>query len=108
MIPPEAGPMFWKTVLDTMTEGVMIVEAGGTIIYLNRAMELLTGYSREELVGKNCGALDFDCCPRSSSGERLGPCPLFKEGELCNKRCSLKRKEGNHLTVSEECSSYSR
>lgn len=99
MIPHPANPAFWKTLLDIMTEGVMLVEDGGTIIFVNHAMELLTGYSREELVGKKCALLDFDCCPRNPKGERQGPCPLFRDGELCDKRCSLKRRDGAYLTV---------
>lgn len=63
----------WKTVLEVMSEGVMLVKRGGAVTYVNKAMEQLTGYSREELVGKTCAFLDFDCCPRPPGGERQGP-----------------------------------
>ncbi len=77
----------------------MLVRSGGTILFVNQAMELLSGYSREELVGKTCALLDFDCCPREGRPEQRGPCPLFKHGKLANRRCSLKRKDGAHLKV---------
>lgn len=99
MIPHYDNPRFWEKVLDLLDEGLMLVENGGSIVFVNRVMEQLTGYSREELLGKTCAVLDFDCCPRGPHGERLGLCPLFKNGQLCNKRCSLKRKDGSHLTV---------
>ncbi len=93
------SPKLWKTVLDVMDEGVMLVKEGGAITYVNRAMEQLTGYSRQELMGKTCAVLDFDCCPRPPGGERQGPCPLFRDGHLCNKRCSLKRRDGSRVAL---------
>lgn len=99
MSPAETSPIFWKTVLDIMKEGLMLVQSGGTILFVNRAMEILTGYAREELVGKTCALLDFDCCPRDGKPEERGPCPLFRHGNLANKHCSLRRKDGAHLAV---------
>jgi len=34
---------YWATVLNTMTDGLMIVDPQGTILAVNRAMESLTG-----------------------------------------------------------------
>jgi len=87
------------TVLDIMTEGVMLVEEGGAILFVNKAMEAFTGYTREELAGQTCAFLDFDCCPRDHRAENQGPCPLFKHGFLISKACSLRRKDGIRLTV---------
>jgi two-component system, NtrC family, response regulator HydG len=99
MMLPENSPLFWKTVLDIMTEGVMLVESGGKIVFVNRAMETLSGYAREELVGRTCGFLDFDCCPRAPAPEKQGPCPLFRNGKMTSKECTLRRKDGDRLTV---------
>ena len=99
MISQAISPTFWMTVLDIMTEGVMLVEEGGAILFVNTAMEAFTGYSREELTGKTCAFLDFDCCPRDHRAESQGPCPLFRHGKLTSKSCSLRRKDGTRLTV---------
>lgn len=99
MDPPAVAPTFWVTVLDIMSEGVMLVEEGGAILFVNKAMEAFTGYSREELTGKTCGFLDFDCCPRDHSAAPPGRCPLFSAGHLSAKSCSLRRKDGTRLTV---------
>jgi len=40
-------------VFDTATEGVMIADARGRILSVNRAFEQVTGYSAEEVVGRN-------------------------------------------------------
>jgi len=39
----------WKKVVDTIKDGVMIVDKGGTIFYTNRAMEEITVYSNPPL-----------------------------------------------------------
>ncbi len=41
------------TALDSAGEGIMITDAGATITHVNPAFELMTGYSRHEVVGKN-------------------------------------------------------
>lgn len=99
MIPEETRDQFWKTVLDIMDEAIMLIENGGTILFVNRAMESLTGYSQSDLVGKKCAVLEFDCCIKTGKGEQKAPCPLFRSGELVNKRCSLRRKNGSLLNV---------
>ncbi|MBI5249447.1 MAG: sigma 54-interacting transcriptional regulator [Desulfomonile tiedjei] len=96
---PRDSSEFWETVLDTMTEGLMLIEKGGTITFVNRAMERLTGYAREELVGKKCSVLDFDCCPTEPASQKRGPCPLFKYGKVVDRYSSLRRKDGTLLTV---------
>jgi PAS domain S-box-containing protein len=39
--------------LESASDGIMITDLQGTIIKVNRALEALTGYSREELIGQN-------------------------------------------------------
>ena len=34
---------YWKKVVDTIKDGVMIVDKGGTIVSVNRALEIITG-----------------------------------------------------------------
>ncbi len=41
------------TALDSVGEGIMITDADATITHVNPAFELMTGYSRHEVVGKN-------------------------------------------------------
>ncbi len=91
--------LFWQDILNAMTDGVMIVEKGGKILFVNRAMELLTGFSSEELVGSRCSKLEYDCCLKVPDADESTSCPLFNHGELVDKYCSLKRKDGTLLTV---------
>lgn len=46
-------PYVLQAVLDQLAESVLITDAEGTILYVNAAFEALTGYGREEVLGKN-------------------------------------------------------
>lgn len=41
------------TALNSAGEGIMITDADGTITHVNPAFELMTGYSRHDVIGKN-------------------------------------------------------
>jgi PAS domain S-box-containing protein len=43
---------YWKTVVDTIQDGVMIVDTKGTITSVNRAFKTITGHSKTEIIGK--------------------------------------------------------
>src|SRR5262249_18220504 len=43
---------FYRTVLDSLAEGIIITDAGSRIIYANRRMEEISGYSVDELTGR--------------------------------------------------------
>ncbi|MFO8066971.1 MAG: ATP-binding protein [Bacteroidales bacterium] len=47
----------YEKVLDNMSEGVMANTSDGTITYINKALCMITGYSKEELINKNISVL---------------------------------------------------
>ena len=53
---------YWRTVVDTIQDGVMIVDTNGTIVSANRALEKISGYSRNEMIGQACSILNCDIC----------------------------------------------
>lgn len=89
----------WKSVIDIMTEGLMIVDNDGTILFANHAMEKLLQYSVGELVGTHCSLLECTTCDSSRrlAGEKH--CFLFKEGQVNGRRCAFKRKDGSWVQV---------
>ena len=38
---------YWKKIVNTMTEGLMLVGPDGTIVMVNQAFEKLTGYTAD-------------------------------------------------------------
>ncbi|MFP4349964.1 MAG: PAS domain S-box protein [Desulfococcaceae bacterium] len=56
-MPDPTRSTYWKTVIDTMADGLMIVDRKGVILSVNAAMETLTGYPAEKLIGRSCQVL---------------------------------------------------
>ncbi|MEF8943237.1 MAG: sigma 54-interacting transcriptional regulator [Desulfohalobiaceae bacterium] len=95
----DLGASFWKTVVETMQEGMMVVDTEGVIVSANKALESITQYSHEELVGSSCLILQCDICELIQLSDSQFWCSLFRDGELKMKQCSLKRKDGTRITV---------
>jgi two-component system, NtrC family, response regulator HydG len=88
-------PEYWKTVVDTMMDGVVVVDKEGKIRSVNRALENMMGYTSSELVGKDCGILDCDTCFTCNGRDRKEKqCQLLRTGSVMKLRCQLKRKDG--------------
>ncbi|TAL27016.1 MAG: PAS domain S-box protein [Nitrospirae bacterium] len=81
-------------VFETMRDGLMIVDTEGIILFFNKAAEEITGYRREEVVGKSCTMLDSDTCVILTESGRQKSCNLFNEGSICNKRCRIRTMDG--------------
>jgi two-component system, NtrC family, response regulator HydG len=89
---------YWKTVVDTIQDGVMIVSPEGTIVSVNRAFEEITGYGRAEIVGQSCAILNCTSCEIIRGKGHCQWCAMFEKGRLRRQKCLLVRKDG--LTVS--------
>jgi len=90
---------YWKTVIDSISDGLMIVEPQGMIVAVNKAMEGITGYSKKELLGQSCMILDCDVCPSVRAGGEDKYCALFKQGRLSRRKISLRKKDGTLIHV---------
>jgi two-component system response regulator HydG len=90
---------YWKTVVQTMLDGLMVVDPEGVILSVNNAFETLTGYGEDELIGQSCKILDCSTCFESRAMGGINHCQLFSNGEVRHKRCTLKRKDGSLVHV---------
>lgn len=90
---------YWETVVQTMLDGLMIVDPEGVILSVNNAMEQLTGYSQEELIGRSCEILNCDSCFGALARGGDKHCALFKDKVVRNRRCTLSRKDGRPVYV---------
>jgi PAS domain S-box-containing protein len=95
---------YWKTVVNTIQDGVMIVDTDGTIVSANKALEKITGYPKEELIGKPCTILNCNICEiaRERKGEKW--CSLFRTGAVTMRRCALLKKDGGRTHVLKNAS----
>jgi len=87
-------PKFLINIVETMRDGLMVVDSDGNILFFNKAAEEITGYSRNEVIGKSCTLLDSDTCVVLSESGRQKSCDLFTKGSICNKRCRIRAQSG--------------
>ena len=89
----------WKDVIDKMTEGLMLVDPNGKILYVNQALEKLLQFKREELEGNLCDILECDRCFGHRQGEEGKYCGLFEKGDVRDLHCTFRRKDGQRINV---------
>ena len=95
---------YWKTVVDTIKDGVMIVDKKGVIVSVNRAMSDITGYNRDELLGKPCTFLNCNICEVVLEKEGEHWCHLFKTGFLNMREAVIQTSDGDFIPVLKNAS----
>jgi two-component system response regulator HydG len=88
---------YWKTVVNTISDGILIVNTSGTIVSVNKALEQITGYSREDLMGKPCKVMDCDACKEALACGKGHWCYLFMAGSMGQQKCRIRRKDGVYI-----------
>lgn len=89
---------FLKSVIETLRDGLIIVDSGGTIIALNSSAERITGYMSEDILGRSCRILNCTGCEVYGEGRGREWCSLFKAGDVRDKKCFISSK--NHQNIS--------
>ncbi len=95
---------YWKSVVDTIQDGVMVVNPEGTIVSVNRAFEEITGYTRRDIVGRACTMLNCTSCELARQKPGCHWCVMFEKGRLRKQRCSIRRRDGRLVQVLKNAS----
>jgi len=95
---------YWKTVVDTIQDGLMVLDKEGTIVSVNRGLETITGYGRNELIGKPCTVLKCDICQIARAKKGKDWCLLFRTGSFNMRKGTLIRKDGTSAHVIKNAS----
>lgn len=95
---------YWKTVVNAIRDGIMIVSTRGAIVSVNRAFEKMTGYHQDELLGRECGILECNACNRKDCSADKPWCDLFRFGELDTRRCTIRARDGRIIHVVQNAS----
>jgi PAS domain S-box-containing protein len=95
---------YWKTVVNTIQDGVMIVTPDGQIVSVNHALAEMTGYAREELIGASCTILGCSSCELARGVPSCHWCVMFEKGDLRRQQCALIRKDGSRMHVVKNAS----
>jgi PAS domain S-box-containing protein len=91
-------------VVDLIQDGVMIVDQNGVIVSANKALESITGFGREEMIGKPCTVFNCDMCNISMKGEGEAWCTLFRAGGASMRRCAMIRKNRSPVHILKNAS----
>lgn len=82
-----------ESILQTLAEGLFIIDTQGIIRYCNQALVKLTGKSTDEIIGQSCCSLMKELCNPPPN------CSLFTKNEITNTECSILHKSGNTIPV---------
>ena len=97
-----------QLILDMLPAGLIMVDAYGLIRTWNQAMEQLTGYRAEEVLGGSCTVLGCESCEMTNGNGGSPKCRLFTEAPKNMKKgttlveqveCSIRTKEGEYTPV---------
>jgi len=91
------GQRFYESVIETMSDGLMVVDRNGTIVSFNPAAERITGYLLAEVVGKPCSVLDTNTCVYHEGDRTTIRCTLFTDGRAVQKKCRIRAKDGSEV-----------
>lgn len=95
---------YWRTVVDIIHDGVMLVDVNGTIVSVNQALVDISGYNQEELIGQPCSVLKCSSCKRIFDPTGKHWCLLFNLGEVSMQKCTMVRKDGTDVHVMKNAS----
>ena len=90
---------YWKTVVDTIQDGIMIVDKAGTIVSVNKGFENITGYTQAEIIGEPCSTLNCNTCDAARKKRGDHWCVLFRTGSVKMNKCIIKKADGNYNHV---------
>lgn len=85
--------------MDTLSDGLFMVDTEGRICEVNASLCLLTGYARDELIGQSCSLLGCDSCSSVRLENARHWCTLFEQHLSMRRRCHIRHKDGTRIPV---------
>lgn len=89
----------WQAVVENVRDGLIVVDPQGKIVAVNPAMERMTGYMAEELIGQSCRILNCTGCKFIGGLDGKPWCKLFEVGRVKGKECLLTNRDGRTVHV---------
>lgn len=94
----------WKNVIDSLHKGIVVIDTAGAIRHVNPALERLTDFRADELIGNACTMLSFSGCEPWHGQEEFW-CMLFCSGQAMKPMaCRINRKSGPPMEVIKQAS----
>ena len=87
------SPTCFEIILQTIAEGVFIIDTSGIIRFCNKGLESMTGIPASSINGKRCRDIIVCAC------DSMSQCRLLKGDRANNQECQLKQSDGLLLPV---------
>lgn len=94
----DIGP-YWKNIVDSLRDGLLVIDTQGRIVAANPAAERITGYTADELIGRTCRILNCTGCKFFGEGPEDKWCKLFVAGASKDKKCLMTNKDRRTVHV---------
>ena len=85
--PSQAIPSRVRSALDTMVEGLLVIDANEHIVLANQAFASTMGKTPEELIGLSAGGFQMACCRRFTARPGLGALAQSAAREGAAEKC---------------------
>ncbi len=90
-------PQFLPELFEILRDGLMVVDEKGTILLFNRAAEEITGYRKEDVLGKECTLFGCDACVILDETVKQQEMQSKKPGAIYNRKCQMQAADGRLL-----------
>ncbi|MFH1153290.1 MAG: sigma 54-interacting transcriptional regulator [Pseudomonadota bacterium] len=94
----------WRTIIESVQEGVIIVDSKGDFVAANTTAQLMTGYKEEELIGRSCRILNCTGCKIVGKGEGKQWCGLFSKGLMRERKCLITNRQNRSVQILKSAS----
>ncbi|RLC24472.1 MAG: sigma-54-dependent Fis family transcriptional regulator [Deltaproteobacteria bacterium] len=89
----------WRHIIDSVPDGIIIVDERGTFVAANQTAQLITGYTEKELKGQSCRILNCTGCQIVGKGKGKNWCGLFSEGIIREKKCVITNRRNRTIPI---------
>jgi transcriptional regulator with PAS, ATPase and Fis domain len=79
----------WREIIDSVQDGIILVDDHGNFVAANHSAQLMTGYSEDQLIGRSCRILNCTGCDIKGIGIGKDWCQLFSQGLVRDKKCMI-------------------
>jgi len=89
----------WRHIIDSVPDGIIIVDEKGLFVAANQMAQLITGYTEKELKGQSCRILNCTGCKIIGKGEGADWCGLFSQGLIREKKCVITNRQNRTIPI---------
>ena len=83
---------------DALPDGLFTTDLQGRVTFWNKAAERITGWSREDALGRSCALLAGDAMNGCSCGAGPTRCGIVERG-FSSRCCNARTKDGRHVLL---------